>query len=89
MSQSVAPAEQSIPSCNIAFASDLATMEIALETLLNGGLVAIPTETVYGLGAAMNNEVAIHKIFTVKGRPQDHPPDRAYCKYRSVGNRRS
>jgi len=73
MSQSVAPAEQSIPSCNIAFASDLATMEIALETLLNGGLVAIPTETVYGLGAAMNNEVAIHKIFTVKGRPQDHP----------------
>ena len=48
-------------------------MEIALETLGNGGLVAIPTETVYGLGAAMNNEVAIHKIFTVKGRPQDHP----------------
>jgi L-threonylcarbamoyladenylate synthase len=48
-------------------------MEIAVRTLKNGGLVAIPTETVYGLGAAINDEVAIAKIFAVKGRPQDHP----------------
>jgi L-threonylcarbamoyladenylate synthase len=48
-------------------------MILAVQTLTDGGLVAIPTETVYGLGAAINNEVAIAKIFEVKGRPQDHP----------------
>ena len=48
-------------------------MNLAVKTLANGGLVAIPTETVYGLGAAINNEVAIAKIFAVKGRPQNHP----------------
>jgi L-threonylcarbamoyladenylate synthase len=48
-------------------------MNLAVQALANGGLVAIPTETVYGLGAAINNEVAIAKIFLVKGRPQNHP----------------
>jgi L-threonylcarbamoyladenylate synthase len=48
-------------------------MNLAVQTLANGGLVAIPTETVYGLGAAIINEVAIAKIFEVKGRPQNHP----------------
>ena len=48
-------------------------MNLAVQILANSGLVAIPTETVYGLGAAMNNEVAIAKIFAVKGRPQNHP----------------
>ena len=48
-------------------------MNLAVQTLANGGLVAIPTETVYGLGAVINNEVAIAKIFKVKGRPQNHP----------------
>jgi len=48
-------------------------MNLAVKTLATGGLVAIPTETVYGLGAAINNEVAIAKIFVVKGRPQNHP----------------
>ncbi len=48
-------------------------MKIAVQTLKNGGLVAIPTETVYGLGATINDEVALSKIFSVKGRPQDHP----------------
>ena len=61
------------PSCNIVRASDVSTMNLAVQTLANGGLVAIPTETVYGLGAAINNEVAIAKIFVVKGRPQNHP----------------
>jgi len=59
--------------CNIASASDTSTMNLAVQTLANGGLVAIPTETVYGLGAAINNEVAIAKIFAVKGRPKNHP----------------
>jgi L-threonylcarbamoyladenylate synthase len=48
-------------------------MNLAVQTLANGGLVAIPTETVYGLSAAINNEGAIGKIFVVKGRPQNHP----------------
>ena len=61
------------PPCNIARASDASTMHLAAQILADGGLVAIPTETVYGLGAAINNEVAIAKIFEVKGRPQNHP----------------
>ena len=61
------------PECNIAKASDASTMNLAVQILANGGLVAIPTETVYGLGAAINDEVAIAKIFVVKGRPQKHP----------------
>jgi len=48
-------------------------LNLAVQTLANGGLVAIPTETVYGLSAAINHENAIAKIFVVKGRPQDHP----------------
>lgn len=48
-------------------------MDLAVQTLATGGLVAIPTETVYGLSAAINNEVGIAKIFVVKGRPQNHP----------------
>ena len=73
MRQSSAPSSSAESSCNIALASNPATMELAVRTLKNSGLVAIPTETVYGLGAAINDEVAIAKIFAVKGRPQDHP----------------
>ena len=61
------------PLCNIARASDALTMNLAVQILATGGLVAIPTETVYGLGAAINDEVAIAKIFVVKGRPHNHP----------------
>ena len=45
----------------------------ACEILKNGGIVAIPTETVYGLAANAYDENAIAKIFTAKGRPQDNP----------------
>ena len=45
----------------------------AAKTLLDGHLVAFPTETVYGLGADATNEVAVSRIFAVKGRPSDHP----------------
>ena len=48
-------------------------MNLAVQTLAAGGLVAIPTETVYGLSAAINNEIAISKIVVVKGRPHNHP----------------
>ena len=45
----------------------------AADILRQGGLVAIPTETVYGLGANALDEAAVHKIFEAKGRPQDNP----------------
>ncbi len=38
-----------------------------------GELVAFPTETVYGLGAAALNEAAVKKVYQVKGRPSDNP----------------
>jgi L-threonylcarbamoyladenylate synthase len=45
----------------------------AAANLLAGGLVAFPTETVYGLGADACNEMAVARIYAVKGRPSDHP----------------
>ncbi len=45
----------------------------AAEVLRDGGLVAFPTETVYGLGADASNPIAVGRIFTVKGRPSGHP----------------
>ncbi len=45
----------------------------AAEILKNGGIVAIPTETVYGLAASAFDENAIKKVFEAKGRPQDNP----------------
>lgn len=45
----------------------------AIEYLLQGGVVAFPTETVYGLGAIATNEQAVAKIFAAKGRPSDNP----------------
>ena len=49
------------------------TPAIAAEIIKSGGLVAIPTETVYGLGANGLNPDAVAKIFLAKGRPQDNP----------------
>lgn len=46
---------------------------VAAEILKNGGLVGIPTETVYGLAANALNEKAVENIFIAKGRPQDNP----------------
>ena len=45
----------------------------AAENLLAGNLVAFPTETVYGLGADACNADAVARIYSVKGRPADHP----------------
>ena len=73
MSQPSEQTQHSATICNIAPASDPATLQVAVKILTEGGLVAIPTETVYGLGAAINNKNAVSKIFAVKGRPQDHP----------------
>ena len=45
----------------------------AAQILKNGGIVAIPTETVYGLAANALDENAVRSIFVAKGRPQDNP----------------
>jgi L-threonylcarbamoyladenylate synthase len=45
----------------------------AVTVLRRGGLVGVPTETVYGLGADAENELAVRRIFAVKGRPSTHP----------------
>lgn len=57
----------------ISSAEDTAQIEEAAAILRRGGLLAIPTETVYGLGADGLNETAVAGIFEAKGRPQDNP----------------
>lgn len=52
---------------------DLAVMEKAADVLRQGGLVAFPTETVYGLGANGLDAAACKKIYEAKGRPSDNP----------------
>ena len=51
----------------------LSRIEAAAAILRKGGVVAIPTETVYGLAADASNAEAVKRIFAVKGRPADHP----------------
>ena len=48
-------------------------LERAGQIIRRGGLVAFPTETVYGLGANGLDPVAVQRIFAAKGRPQDNP----------------
>jgi L-threonylcarbamoyladenylate synthase len=50
-----------------------AAIEQAARVLAGGGLVAFPTETVYGLGADAGSDQAVARIFAAKGRPSDHP----------------
>jgi L-threonylcarbamoyladenylate synthase len=49
------------------------SLAIAAQSLIDGHLVAFPTETVYGLGADATNQSAVARIYEVKGRPADHP----------------
>jgi L-threonylcarbamoyladenylate synthase len=48
-------------------------VDVAVALLRAGGLVAIPTETVYGLGADAENPEAVARVYATKGRPGDHP----------------
>lgn len=52
---------------------DQKTIQEAGEILKKGGLVAFPTETVYGLGANALDEEAARKTYAAKGRPSDNP----------------
>jgi L-threonylcarbamoyladenylate synthase len=63
----------------------------AAQLLRAGGLVAFPTETVYGLGADAASESAVARLYAVKGRPADHPviihfasPDQAFAWAREI-----
>jgi L-threonylcarbamoyladenylate synthase len=61
--------------CQMAILSNctINTIKDAASALIDGNLVAFPTETVYGLGADATNESAVKKIYQTKGRPSDHP----------------
>lgn len=54
-------------------APDLAGLAAATAALRSGGIVAFPTETVYGLGADAMRPDAVARVFAVKGRPADNP----------------
>jgi len=56
-----------------AHAPEPRAIDEAVQILRNGGLVAFPTETVYGLGARALDEAALGRIFEAKGRPVHHP----------------
>lgn len=49
------------------------SLRLAKEIILNGGVVGMPTETVYGLGANAFDTAAVESIFKIKGRPNDNP----------------
>lgn len=51
----------------------MSDIDRALQVLRAGGLVAIPTETVYGLAADASNPDALRRVFAIKGRPAEHP----------------
>jgi len=52
---------------------DVGAIDAAVAALRAGGLVAFPTESFYGLGAAMHHQDALTRVFLVKGRPEDKP----------------
>ncbi len=54
-------------------AAALARVELCAGILVRGGLVAFPTETVYGLGVVAVDEAAVRRVFEVKGRPSNNP----------------
>ena len=58
---------------NILNGSKSSSIEAAVSALRDDELVAIPTETVYGLAARASSRTAVNKIFKVKGRPSNHP----------------
>jgi L-threonylcarbamoyladenylate synthase len=59
----------------------IVNLETAVKIMRDSGVVAFPTETVYGLGALANNQKAIQKVFKVKNRPTDNP---LICHFSSI-----
>ena len=65
--------EEVLPAAKRADASNTKAIEEAARIICDGGLVAFPTETVYGLGARAGNSLAVARIFEVKARPRIDP----------------
>ena len=55
------------------FSPESEKIALAADVIKNGGLVALPTETVYGLGADATDETAARRIYAAQGRPSDNP----------------
>lgn len=62
-----------MPSSNVITEKQMQQIDEAALILKNGGIVAFPTETVYGLGADATNLKAVRKVYEVKQRPLNHP----------------
>ena len=58
----------------------------AVDTLKNGGVIAFPTDTVYGIGADPFQSEAIQKLYTIKGRPKNKPIPILVGSYQDVEN---
>ena len=65
--------DERIPSMTVISNCTSEILDRAAQALKDGYLVAFPTETVYGLGANATNSEAVARIYSVKGRPADHP----------------
>jgi len=65
---------------------DRSQIEAAVALLRQGGLVAFPTETVYGLGADAESPAALDRLYTVKGRPKGHPVIVHLASYEQLEN---
>lgn len=63
---------------------DMAAIKMAGEIIQNGGLVAFPTETVYGLGGDALNPESSKKIYAAKGRPSDNPLIVHICDFNDI-----
>lgn len=63
---------------------DIIKLQRVGEILKNGGLVAFPTETVYGLGGDALNKESSHKIYAAKGRPSDNPLIVHICRFEDI-----
>lgn len=61
------------PQCPVIRADETEALDAATQILREGGIVALPTETVYGLTARVSLPSAIRRIYTAKGRPTTHP----------------
>lgn len=48
-------------------------IDIAVGVLRSGGIIGLPTETVYGLAARVSDSRAVSRVFAAKGRPAGHP----------------
>lgn len=70
MAQRITKIWQTLDTTGFADSEDLKAIA---EALRNGGVIAFPTETVYGLGANALSDEAVEKIFLAKGRPADNP----------------